>query len=272
MLWVAPTASCQGNDIITMHEYKQQMKTNTSTKLKVKDTFTMIDDNLLSTPISKITAQQKLFISWILRFQKNNLTCFASNKKIGETLGMSKEGIKTLIKSCTLGFPSFFECTPDTYESGVPFHTITINLMELMKFISDDKPTVKTKRRNSVKNSPIQPEIKPTETVEKNVVKPVVKQETIQSNTTTKKSKDEPEQTYDMVKFFGDYCTNDKKYDVIFNLIETVKTKFKKTSTSITVIQYQKVLDLIQTDKYDKDLKDYLQNKIESLVSLEPAA
>lgn len=122
------------------------MKT-TQQNENVKITFTMIDDNLLSTPVSRITAQQKLFISWILRFQKNNLECFATNKTIAETLGMTKDGVKSLIKSCSHSFP-FFTCTPDTRENGVPFHTLSIDLEKLFKFITNDEPVAKIKRRN----------------------------------------------------------------------------------------------------------------------------
>lgn len=118
----------------------------------VKDTFTMIDDNLLAASIQQITAQQKLLISWILRWQKNDKECFASNQKIAETFGMTKEGIKSLLKSCTYSFPTFFECTPDTRDNGVPFHTITIDIEELMKFLIDRKPVNKIKRRNKLTN------------------------------------------------------------------------------------------------------------------------
>ena len=115
---------------------------------EVKVNFTMVDDNLLSTPISRITAQQKLLISWVLRFQKNKLECYASNKTIADTFGMSKDGVKSLLKSCSHSFPTFFTCTPDTRDNGVPFHTISIDLEGLMEFIIDDAPVVKIKRRN----------------------------------------------------------------------------------------------------------------------------
>jgi hypothetical protein len=120
---------------------------NTQTN-EVKETFTMLDDKLLSTPISRITAQQKLLISWVLRFQKNKLECFASNKHIAETFGMSKDGVKSLLKSCSHSFPTFFTCTPDTKDNGVPFHTISIDLEKLIKFIDGDAPVSKIKRRN----------------------------------------------------------------------------------------------------------------------------
>lgn len=115
---------------------------------EVKITFTMVDDKLLSTPISRITAQQKLLISWVLRFQKNKLECFASNKTIADTFGMSKDGVKSLLKSCSHSFPTFFTCTPDTRDNGVPFHTISIDLEKLMDFIVDGAPVSKIQRRN----------------------------------------------------------------------------------------------------------------------------
>lgn len=133
------------------------MKT-TSTET-VKDTFTMIDDNLLAASIQRITAQQKLLISWILRWQKNDKECFASNQKIAETLGMSKEGIKSLLKSCTYSFPTFFNCIPDERDNGVPFHTISIDLEELMKFLIDGKPVNKIKRRNKPSTQNKAPEL-----------------------------------------------------------------------------------------------------------------
>lgn len=117
---------------------------------EVKITFTMVDDKLLSTPISRITAQQKLLISWVLRFQKNKLECFASNKTIADTFGMSKDGVKSLLKSCSHSFPTFFTCTPDTRDNGVPFHTISINLEKLMDFIVDGTPVSKIQRRNKL--------------------------------------------------------------------------------------------------------------------------
>jgi hypothetical protein len=131
------------------------MKTTTTTtqntiatSVAIEETFTMIDSNLLAASIQQITAQQKLLISWILRWQKNDKECFASNQKIAETFGMSKEGIKSLLKSCSYSFPTFFSCTPDTRDNGVPFHTITIDVEELMKFLIDEKPVNKIKRRN----------------------------------------------------------------------------------------------------------------------------
>ena len=104
--------------------------------MNLNETFTMVDDKLLSTSISIINPQQKLFISWILRFQKNNLECFASTKHIGETLGMSKDGAKSLIKSCSNKFKSFFSCVPYVRDNGVPYHIISIDLDELIKFIN----------------------------------------------------------------------------------------------------------------------------------------
>lgn len=124
------------------------MKTNETNEVKI--TFTMVDDNLLSTPISRITAQQKLLISWVLRFQKNKLECFASNKTIADTFGMSKDGVKSLLKSCSHSFPTFFTCTPDTRDNGVPFHTISIDLEKLMAFIVDGAPVSKIQRRNKL--------------------------------------------------------------------------------------------------------------------------
>lgn len=115
---------------------------------EVKETFTMVDDKLLSTSISRITAQQKLLISWVLRFQKNKLECFASNKHIADTFGMSKDGVKSLLKSCSHSFPTFFRCTPDTRDNGVPYHTISIDLEKLLEFIDGDIPVAKIKRRN----------------------------------------------------------------------------------------------------------------------------
>lgn len=133
------------------------MKTNETNEVKI--TFTMVDDNLLSTPISRITAQQKLLISWVLRFQKNKLECFASNKTIADTFGMSKDGVKSLLKSCSHSFPTFFTCTPDTRDNGVPFHTISIDLEKLMDFIVDGAPVSKIQRRNKPSTENKAPEL-----------------------------------------------------------------------------------------------------------------
>ena len=220
-----------------------------TTNLKIKETFTMVDNNLLSTPISKITAQQKLFISWILGWQKENKECFASNKTIAETLGLSKEGVKSLIKSCSHSFPTFFDCTPDTRDNGVPFHTITINLEELMKFLIEGKPVNKIKRRNkpSTENKTTESNIT-TEVIEEDI------EEEIESEIEYKEEK------YDLFNLVRNYITIDD-----IDGVDKIKDYMQSSLSSgyFTIKQIKNGLDII---KKDEDVTEELINKLKEAI------
>ena len=70
-------------------------KMNTK-KIKTKnETFTMVSDLMIES--TKLNSNEKLLLSYILRWQMANKQCRLSNKALGIKLGFSIDSIKRII-------------------------------------------------------------------------------------------------------------------------------------------------------------------------------
>ena len=131
------------------------------------ENFTKLQDSLRRTNINKIPSTEKIFFAYILGWQESNKTLTASNKYIANELGMTYDGVRTLIKRCNQRFDFFSSTQTDidsengSYSSG---HVIKINTKLFNAFLNE-KP-------NSVPN-----EVK----VETEVVTPEVEEVPLES-------------------------------------------------------------------------------------------
>jgi len=119
------------------------MKTTTKQK-----NFTMISDKLCRVPIKKISQTEKLYIAYILRYQANDNTLFASNKSIGEQLGIDGSSVKKLNNKMNKEFTFFSAIQDKKYDNGNEYsssHTIKIDEKLLDEFLDNVSTFVKEK-------------------------------------------------------------------------------------------------------------------------------
>lgn len=119
------------------------MKTTTKQK-----NFTMISDKLCRVPIKKISQTEKLYIAYILRYQTNDNTLFASNKSIGEQLGIDGSSVKKLNNKMNKEFNFFSAIQDKKYDNGNEYsssHTIKIDEKLLDEFLDNLSTFVKEK-------------------------------------------------------------------------------------------------------------------------------
>jgi hypothetical protein len=110
--------------------------------------FTMISDKLCRVPIKKISQTEKLYIAYILRYQANGKTLFATNKTIGEQLGIDGGSIKKLNNKMNKNFNFFSAIQDKKNHNGVEYsssHTISIDEKLLDEFLDDVSTFTKTK-------------------------------------------------------------------------------------------------------------------------------
>lgn len=105
--------------------------------------FVKVNHNLLAAPKRKLNSTQKLFLSYIIGWQKNNKTCFETNNNLASKFGMKYGGIRSVISS--LNKFDFFKSESKDYDekTGTSGHEITVNTDKLEKFLSSEKPIKK---------------------------------------------------------------------------------------------------------------------------------
>lgn len=116
-----------------------------------KQNFVQVNYDLLAT--KKLNSTQKLFISYIIGWQKNGLICRESNNRLASRFGMSYSGIRTVLND--LNKHDFFDSVQKDFngENGTSGHEITVDEAELTLFLNDGK------KEND--NSPTKPAAKP---------------------------------------------------------------------------------------------------------------
>lgn len=116
-----------------------------------KQNFVQVNYDLLAT--KKLNSTQKLFISYIIGWQKNGLICRESNNRLASRFGMSYSGIRTVLND--LNKHDFFDSVQKDYngENGTSGHEITVDEAELTLLLNDGK------KEND--NSPTKPTAKP---------------------------------------------------------------------------------------------------------------
>ena len=100
--------------------------------------FVMVNNNLLSN--TTLSSTQKLFISFILGWQRSELTCRMTNRNLASHFGMKYAGIRSLLNK--LNKLDFFETTQfghavenSNWTSG---HEMKVDEDKLIAFLNSD--------------------------------------------------------------------------------------------------------------------------------------
>lgn len=111
-------------------------------KKKNNQNFVQVNYNLMAN--TKLNSTQKLFISYIIGWQKNNLICKETNNNLALKFGMKYGGIRSLITSLNK-FKFFnavsFDFDKSTNTSG---HEITVDEIKLEEFLYPEKASKET--------------------------------------------------------------------------------------------------------------------------------
>lgn len=108
-------------------------------KEKQKKNFVKVNYNLLATP--KLSSTQKLFIAYIIGWQKNGKICFETNNNLALKFGKKYGGIRSVVS--TLNKFDFFKAIKKDYDerTGTSGHEITVSIDLLEKFLQPvEKP------------------------------------------------------------------------------------------------------------------------------------
>jgi len=105
--------------------------------------FVMVNNDLLAT--SRLSSTQKLFISYIIGWQKSNLTCRMTNRNLAEHFGMKYAGIRSMLNK--LNTYKFFETTQfghaNDNSSWTSGHEMKVDEAKLNEFLNAGKPEKK---------------------------------------------------------------------------------------------------------------------------------
>lgn len=98
--------------------------------------FVKVDYNLLAT--TKLSSTQKLFVSYIIGWQKNGKICFETNNTLALKFGMKYGGMRSVIT--TLNKFDFFKAIKKDYDekTGTSGHEITVNIEKLETFLAPE--------------------------------------------------------------------------------------------------------------------------------------
>lgn len=113
---------------------------------KMKNTFLQVDYDLLST--TKLHSTQKLFLAYIIGWQRNGLICKETNNTLAKKFGMKYSGIRTLIRE--LNKFDFFQAESIDYNesSSTSGHRITVNETELKSFLNFEAESKNKNQKN----------------------------------------------------------------------------------------------------------------------------
>ena len=102
----------------------------------MKKTFLQVDYDLLST--TKLHSTQKLFVSYIIGWQRNKLICKETNNTLADKFGMLNSGIRTLISD--LNKFDFFQSVSYDFNktNKTSGHEISVDESELKSFLSQE--------------------------------------------------------------------------------------------------------------------------------------
>ncbi|MBC5837594.1 hypothetical protein [Flavobacterium muglaense] len=105
-------------------------------KEKQMKSFVKVDYNLLAT--TKLSSTQKLFVSYIIGWQKNGKICFETNNTLALKFGMKYGGMRSVIT--TLNKFDFFKAIKKDYDerTGTSGHEIRVNIEKLESFLAPE--------------------------------------------------------------------------------------------------------------------------------------
>jgi hypothetical protein len=209
--------------------------------------FTMISDSLCSVSIKKISQTEKLYIAYILRFQSNNKTLFASNKSIGEQLGIDGDSVKKLNNKMNKKFDFFNAVQEEKHNNNKVYsssHTIKVNEYLLQIFLDE----------NSNKKNETQTEYKAPES---NITTEVIEEDLEEEIETELEDKEEK---YDLFNLVRDYITIDD-----IDGVDKIKDYMQSSLSSgyFTIKQVKTGLDII---KKDEVVTEELINKLKEAI------
>ena len=103
----------------------------------MKNTFLQVDYDLLSS--TELHSTQKLFIAYIIGWQRNKKICRETNKNLANKFGMKYSGIRTLIR--TLNKYDFFQSTSFDYNESINTsgHELKVDESKLKCFLGLNK-------------------------------------------------------------------------------------------------------------------------------------
>ncbi|KFF06313.1 hypothetical protein [Flavobacterium reichenbachii] len=106
-------------------------------KEKQMKNFVKVSYNLLAT--TKLSSTQKLFVSYILGWQKNGKICFETNNNLALRFGLKYSGIRSVLRE--LNKLDFFSSVKKDYneKTGTSGHEITVNIDKLDAFLTPEK-------------------------------------------------------------------------------------------------------------------------------------
>jgi|GEM_PF-3103356 len=106
-------------------------------KEKQMKNFVKVSYNLLAT--TKLSSTQKLFVSYILGWQKNGKICFETNNNLALRFGLKYSGIRSVLRE--LNKLDFFSSVKKDYneKTGTSGHEITVNIDKLDAFLALEK-------------------------------------------------------------------------------------------------------------------------------------
>lgn len=102
-----------------------------------EQTFVQVNYNLLAT--QKLNSTQKLFVSYIIGWQRTGKICFETNRTLASKFGMKYGGIRSVLTN--LNRFDFFKSVSKDYDekSRTSGHEITVNVDKLEKFLAGEK-------------------------------------------------------------------------------------------------------------------------------------
>ncbi|SHG64011.1 hypothetical protein SAMN05444481_10648 [Flavobacterium frigidimaris] len=102
-------------------------------------TFLQVDYNLLAT--KKLNSTQKLFVSYIIGWQRTGKICFETNRTLATKFGKEYGGIRSVLSS--LNKFDFFKSVSKDYneKSRTSGHEITVNIDKLYTFLAHETST-----------------------------------------------------------------------------------------------------------------------------------
>lgn len=129
--------------------------------------FVMVNNDLLATP--RLSSTQKLFISYIIGWQKSGLSCKMTNRILAEHFGMKYAGIRSMLNK--LNTYKFFETTQfghtvdnSSWTSG---HEIKVDEAKLVEFLIAGKSEKKEAIEEVSSIGYSEDEIKQQDTIER---------------------------------------------------------------------------------------------------------
>lgn len=103
----------------------------------MKNTFLQVDYDLLST--TKLHSTQKLFLAYIIGWQRNGLVCKETNNTLAKKFGLKYSGIRTLISDLNK-FDFFQSIAKDYNESNsTSGHEIKVDIKKLKSFLKSEE-------------------------------------------------------------------------------------------------------------------------------------